>query len=118
MTQNKKYLLWNNKGGVGKTFLSYTLAVEYAIRNPDEDVVLVDACPQTNVSEIVLGGNGLGAENVNQLTNSGLTIAGYIKERFTKGQQERIGTEANFFVQAATYNQKMPENLYLLCGGR
>lgn len=116
MTQNKKYLLWNNKGGVGKTFLSYTLAVEYAIRNPDEDVVLVDACPQTNVSEIVLGGNGLGAENVNQLTNSGLTIAGYIKERFTKGQQERIGTETNFFVQAATYNQKMPTNLYLLCG--
>ncbi|MBL1759255.1 ParA family protein, partial [Klebsiella pneumoniae] len=24
---NKKYLIWNNKGGVGETFLTYNLAV-------------------------------------------------------------------------------------------
>lgn len=50
---NKKYLIWNNKGGVGKTFLTYNLAVEYAIAHSDEDVVVIDACPQSNVSEII-----------------------------------------------------------------
>ncbi|KLZ26398.1 hypothetical protein SL10_01433 [Klebsiella pneumoniae] len=38
---NKKYLIWNNKGGVGKTFLTYNLAVEYAIAHSDEDVVVI-----------------------------------------------------------------------------
>jgi cellulose biosynthesis protein BcsQ len=25
-----KYCIWNNKGGVGKTFLTYAIATEYA----------------------------------------------------------------------------------------
>ncbi|VTP67799.1 Septum formation inhibitor-activating ATPase [Leclercia adecarboxylata] len=44
---NKKYLIWNNKGGVGKTFLTYNIAVEYAIAHDNEDVVVIDACPQS-----------------------------------------------------------------------
>lgn len=113
---NKRYLLWNNKGGVGKTFLSYNLAVEYAITHPEEDVVVIDACPQTNVSEMILGGNGDGAAKVNELANRGLTIAGYIKNRFNKSQYTRMGNEANYFIQAHSHNNKMPLNLYLLCG--
>lgn len=113
---NKRYLLWNNKGGVGKTFLSYNLAIEYAISHPKEDVVVVDACPQTNVSEMILGGNGTGAETVNELAGKGLTIAGYIKERFNRSQQAKLGSEHNYFVQAKRFNDKMPENLHLLCG--
>lgn len=116
MMNHKKYLLWNNKGGVGKTFLTYNLSVEYALNHPHTDVVVVDACPQTNVSEMILGGNGAGAEHVNRLSASNKTIAGYIKDRFTKSPQEKLGTEANLFVQAALYNNKLPENLYLLCG--
>lgn len=52
----KKYCIWNNKGGVGKTFLTYLLATEYAKNNPSQQVVVVDMCPQANVSEILLGG--------------------------------------------------------------
>ncbi|WP_288366571.1 ParA family protein [uncultured Acinetobacter sp.] len=113
---NKKYLLWNNKGGVGKTFLSYMLAVEYAINNPDEDVVVIDACPQTNVSEMILGGNGKGAAIVNDFSENNRTIAGYIKERFNTKQSSKLGNESTFFVQAFKYNSKMPENLYVLPG--
>ena len=113
---NKKYLLWNNKGGVGKTFLSYMLAVEYALLNDNVDVVIIDACPQTNISEMVLGGNGQGANQVNEFSKNNRTIAGYIKERFNKTQQSRLGTESTFFVQASEYNPKMPDNLYLLPG--
>lgn len=116
MTNNKRYLLWNNKGGVGKTFLSYNLAVEYALAHPEEDVIVVDACPQTNVSEMILGGNGAGAEKVNELADKGLTIAGYIKERFNRSQQAKLGSEPNYFVHAKRFNDKMPENIYLLCG--
>lgn len=38
ISTNTKYLVWNNKGGVGKTFLTYNLAVEFAISHPDQDV--------------------------------------------------------------------------------
>lgn len=113
---SKKYLLWNNKGGVGKTFLSYMLAVEYAINNPDEDVVVIDACPQTNVSEMILGGNGTGAARVNEFSEKNRTIAGYIKERFNSRQSSKLGNESSYFIQANKSNPKMPNNLYILPG--
>lgn len=43
ISTNTKYLVWNNKGGVGKTFLTYNLAVEFAISHPDQDVVVIDS---------------------------------------------------------------------------
>ncbi|HCU24117.1 MAG TPA: ATPase, partial [Deltaproteobacteria bacterium] len=55
-----RYAVWNNKGGVGKSFLSFVLSTELANSNPDKKIILVDMCPQANVSEIVLGGNGKG----------------------------------------------------------
>lgn len=113
---NKKYAVWNNKGGVGKTFLTYNLAVEYAAAHPDEDVVVIDACPQANVSEIILGGNGTGENNLNRFVDSNKTIAGYIKERFKRSPLNKLGTETSYFVHAKSTNEKMPENLYLLSG--
>src|SRR5262245_3842396 len=50
------YAFWNNKGGVGKRFLCFVAASEYAHRNPGTDVYVIDLCPQGNVSEILLGG--------------------------------------------------------------
>jgi hypothetical protein len=49
-----RYAVWNNKGGVGKSFLSFVLGTEVAHRHPDKNVILVDMCPQANLSEIVL----------------------------------------------------------------
>ncbi|KAB0743970.1 ParA family protein, partial [Pseudomonas aeruginosa] len=51
------YAFWNNKGGVGKTYLSFIAASEYAHTYPDSDVYVIDLCPQANVSETLLGGN-------------------------------------------------------------
>lgn len=113
---NKKYLIWNNKGGVGKTFLTYNLAVEYAITHEHEDVIVIDACPQSNVSEIILGGNGVGEENLNKLRDRNTTIAGYIKERFSNSPLSRLGNESSYFVKADSVNPKMPKNIYLLPG--
>jgi len=54
-----RYGIWNNKGGVGKTFLSFILGAEYANMHKESQVILVDMCPQANLSEIILGGNGI-----------------------------------------------------------
>jgi len=113
---NKKYAVWNNKGGVGKTFLTYALSVEYALAHPDENVIVIDACPQANVSEIILGGNGEGEERLAGLVNNNNTIAGYIKERFNSSQFAKLGTETNYFIKANSYNNQMPNNLFLLSG--
>lgn len=115
-SNNKKYLVWNNKGGVGKTFLSYSLSVEYALAHPGEDVVVIDACPQSNISEMLLGGNGLGQENLNKYRETNKTIAGYIKDRFRKSPLAKLGYESSYFVKVDTVNIKMPNNLYLLPG--
>ncbi|MDR6773578.1 ParA family protein [Azospirillum sp. BE72] len=111
-----KYLIWNNKGGVGKTFLTYMLSVEYAIKHPSEEVVVVDACPQANVSEMILGGNGKGEANLEALRGNNITIAGYIKDRYERSKSAKLGTETNYFVKADDYNKNMPPNLYLLPG--
>jgi chromosome partitioning protein len=31
-----RYAVWNNKGGVGKSFLSFVLGTEVAYRHPDQ----------------------------------------------------------------------------------
>jgi len=111
-----KYMIWNNKGGVGKTFLTYMLSVEYALAHPYEDVIVIDACPQSNVSEMILGGNGIGEENLSRYRENNLTIAGYIKDRYEKARSTKLGTEIQYFVKAHDANNKMPENLFLLPG--
>ena len=60
MSETMRYAIWNNKGGVGKTFLSFMLSAEYAIKHQDKTVIVVDMCPQANLSEIFLGGNDKG----------------------------------------------------------
>ena len=37
-----KYAFWNNKGGVGKTFLCFATASEYARQYPNVSVVVMD----------------------------------------------------------------------------
>lgn len=111
-----RYCIWNNKGGVGKTFLSFCLAIEYAIKNPEKNIVAVDMCPQANLSEMILGGSGDGEENQKSLQEEGLTVADYIKKRSLTSAMSKLGNETTYFKKAHDYNEDMPENLTLLCG--
>ncbi|GHT13883.1 ATPase [Planctomycetales bacterium] len=111
-----RYCIWNNKGGVGKTFLTYCLSVEYALKHPTTTVVVVDMCPQANVSEVLLGGNGIGEENLLRCYENNRTIANYIKSRYDTSRFGKVGNEIGYFVQVKNYNDKMPSNLYLLPG--
>jgi cellulose biosynthesis protein BcsQ len=111
-----KYMVWNNKGGVGKTFITFILASEYAIAHPDEDVVVADLCPQANISEMLLGGNGRGEKNLQICYDNQRTIASYIKARYDKSRFGNLGDEISYFVKVSDYNNEMPSNMYLLPG--
>ena len=112
------YGVWNNKGGVGKSFLSFTLALEHAHNHPDKKIILADMCPQANLSEIVLGGNGKGNTNLEQILATGeqrKTIGGYFDERITS-PHKLTGNETSYLISASAYNDQIPKNVYLLCG--
>ena len=114
-----RYAVWNNKGGVGKSFLTFVFASEYASENPDQTVYVIDMCPQANVSEIFLGGNGNGtrvlAKLLEQSGKQRQTVGGYFDSRIVQ-PHEKTGNETNFSIHPFDFNQNIPNNLYLVAG--
>jgi len=112
-----RYAVWNNKGGVGKSFLSFILGTEIANRKPGENVILVDMCPQANLSEIVLGGNGKGADRLQALLSGKdrLTVGGYFDARISSPHL-KTGNENKYLLNARQYNKNLPKNLWLVAG--
>jgi chromosome partitioning protein len=108
------YAMWNNKGGVGKTFLSFVLATEIA-NERKIPVVLVDMCPQANLSEIVLGGNGIGSGRLDDLIKDRKTIGGYFDARINS-PHTKTGTELDFLLDARKINPNLPKGVYLIAG--
>ena len=80
----------NSKGGVGKSFLSFVLGTEVAKRKPNEHVILVDMCPQANLSEIILGGNGAGSDCLQSILGKTdrKTVGGYFDSRIAAPQRK------------------------------
>jgi cellulose biosynthesis protein BcsQ len=112
-----RYAVWNNKGGVGKTFVTFVTAAEYATEHPDKKIVVIDMCPQANVSEILLGGNGTGAQHLVKMLKMSprKTIGGYFDQRIT-APHAKTGTELNFLSHVAAHNKNIPDNVYLVAG--
>jgi len=111
------YAFWNNKGGVGKSFLGFIASTEYAYSNPDTDVYVIDLCPQGNISETLLGGFDIEARAMSSLIEATprRTIAGYIEERLSS--PFRMTDEVEKYVShPADFNKNIPENLWLICG--
>ena len=113
------YALWNNKGGVGKSYLTFQIASEYARTHPQEKVLVIDLCPQANSSSMLLGGILKGEQNLDQmaLTASARrrTIAGYIEERILSPYMSpNVG--ASYLTHVKPYNNYIPPNLYLVVG--
>jgi len=109
-----RYAVWNNKGGVGKTFLSFVLATEIA-NERKIPVLLVDMCPQANLSEIVLGGNGIGSGRLDVMIKERKTIGGYFDARINS-PHGKTGTEKDFLLDARLINENLPHGVYLIAG--
>jgi len=111
------YALWNNKGGVGKSYLTFQIASEYARTHPNEKVLVIDLCPQANSSSMLLGGIIKGEQRLVEISSvaNPLTIAGYIDQRIRSPYMNpKIG--AKYALQVHGYNSWVPDNLYLVVG--
>lgn len=112
------YGIWNNKGGVGKSTITFHLATRFAETNPEKNVLVLDLCPQANSSMMLLGGGQAGEANVMTLCSqvTPQTVVGYLSTVITNGQGAPIPDPDNFTSQVCVYNNSLPNNLYLLCG--
>ena len=111
------YAIWNNKGGVGKSYLTFQLACEYARTHPMESVLTIDLCPQANSSGMLLGGMERGEQVLEQLIGETppRTISGYVEDRI-KSPYVNPKTGSRYPVSVADFNEYIPSNLYLVTG--
>jgi len=112
---NKSYVIWNNKGGVGKSTITFHVASAYAAKNPDRDIVVIDMCPQANVSMILLGGGKIGETNLQSLISQPVpkTVVGYITDSIIGSDTSKL---ANYIIRISNSNSNLPTNMFLLSG--
>ena len=88
MPLKESYVIWNNKGGVGKSTRTFHMALEYARRNMTEKVLVSDLCPQANVSMALLSSRtDKGSERLPSLYNENKTISFYLQKSIEPGFQ-------------------------------
>jgi cellulose biosynthesis protein BcsQ len=111
---NKSYVIWNNKGGVGKSTIAFHIASVYAEKNLDRDVIVIDMCPQANSSSMLMGGGKQSETKLQELISKDepQSIVGYITEATLNGD-----AKINSFVtKLIEINPNLTENLYLISG--
>lgn len=112
---NKSYVMWNNKGGVGKSTITFHVAAVYAEQNPDRDVVVIDMCPQANVSMMLMGGGKEAEKHLQQFITMATpkTVVGYITDSITKSDTDDL---EKYIIKLSDINKNLPNNLHLLSG--
>jgi hypothetical protein len=118
------YVFWNNKGGVGKSTLTFQLASTYARENQEQEVYVIDLSPQCDVSRMVLGGGFYkGEEKILDImrANPRKTILQYLSDCYsdvpTNGQWPRL---QDYILEPNKERNSeaplLPSNLRLVCG--
>jgi cellulose biosynthesis protein BcsQ len=113
------YSIWNNKGGTGKTSLTFQGVCDFALINPEKKILIIDMCPQANLSEILLGGQ-LNSGSNKLLERQGKTprcsIGGYFDMRLSSPFSKPIFNSADYLTKPYEYNNNIPANIELVCG--
>ncbi|MCM1102640.1 MAG: ParA family protein [Clostridium sp.] len=115
----ERVIFWNNKGGTGKTTLAFQIIGEYARQNKNKKVLVIDVCPQANLSELLLGGlnqEGSKALLMRQGANPRATIGGYFQMRLPSPYSVPVFDPKDFLTSPKQYNQYIEDNIDLLCG--
>lgn len=112
--KNKSYVMWNNKGGVGKSTITFHIASVYAEKNLDRDVVVIDMCPQANSSAMLMGGGKQSELKLQELISKDepQSIVGYITEATLKGDADI----KKYITKLIDVNTNLTENLHLISG--
>lgn len=106
------YVIWNNKGGVGKTTLTFHLATQYAICNPSRRVLVIDLCPQANVSMALLNSTVSFSKKKTPFSKK-KTVSFYL-QKVTK-PLSKVDPQ-KYLTHVRAYNKEIPKNVKLLCG--
>lgn len=114
-----KYAFWNNKGGTGKTSLAFQAIARYASIHSGRRILVLDMCPQANLSELMLGGlNNKGSDRL--LHRHGITprcsLGGYFQLRLPSPFTPPTFDSHDFITKPCEYNPGMPKNIDLVCG--
>ena len=111
------YAIWNNKGGVGKSYLTFQIASEYARTHPSKKILVIDLCPQANGSGMLLGGMENGEQALDALGHQSprKTISGYIEDRILS-PYVNPQTGFAYVIGVSQRNAQVPTNLYLVAG--
>ena len=124
--------LFNNKGGVGKTTLSFQMICEFARKHPDKIVAVVDMCPQANLSQTLLTHSYLTNSDRQLVMERGdykvkdqtlkedadgfpKTVAGVVCKVAAAGFLDS-GKINEYFMRVHDTNPRVPNNILLLCG--
>ncbi|MFY2032104.1 ParA family protein [Achromobacter xylosoxidans] len=114
-----RYAFWNNKGGTGKTSLAFQSICRFAQLNPQHRILVIDVCPQANLSELLLGGMTNGGSGV-LLQQQGQpprrSIGGYFQLRLPAPYQAPVFDPADYITRPARFNRNVPANVDLVCG--
>lgn len=111
----KSYVVWNNKGGVGKSTITFHIASVYAENHPERDVIVIDMCPQANVSMMLMGGGKAAEVKLEQRITKGTpqTIVGYITDSVTLSDTSDLN---KYVTPLQQVNSQLSENIYLFSG--
>lgn len=115
----KSYAFWNNKGGTGKTSLVFQAILAYAKTHPNEKVLVLDLCPQANLSELMLGGLvGDGSQKLLQIQGQTprATVGGYFQMRLPQPYSPPNFDPRDFIIKPQSLNLSVEENISLLAG--
>lgn len=113
------YGFWNNKGGTGKTSLCFQSICRYAETHPSERVLVIDACPQANLSELLLGGlTGQGSQHLLQMHGAvpRRSLGGYFQIRLPSPYNAPTFRPQDFICTPSSVNNCIPRNVDLVCG--
>lgn len=114
-----KYSFWNNKGGTGKTSLAFQAVTMFAESKPGKRILVVDLCPQANLSELLLGGLvGKGSENLKKIQNESprRSIGGYFQDRLPAPYSMPNVDPYNYICQPSKFNENVDANIDLIAG--
>lgn len=114
-----KYAFWNNKGGTGKTSLAFQAITRYAESHEDERILVIDMCPQANMSELLLGGMVGGGGHM-LLAQQGMiprcSVGGYFQIRLPSPYTPPPFNPHDYIMVPSSANSAIPANISLVCG--
>lgn len=115
MQENKSYVIWNNKGGVGKSTIAFHISSMYAEQNPDRNVVIIDMCPQANSSMMLMGGGANAESKLQELIvgDPPKTVVGFLTDSVLK---QNTDDPSKYLLKLQDSNSQLSSNLYLMSG--